>query len=186
MSKFLKRITKRPRNSPDQGATSTSLPEGLRPASPSTSPSVARASENVSSEHGAPADLPPKPNTTQPQDHQQQTAGQQKATPTPLKTAEARLKEAANKLQKVIPEQLLESDKLEIKGCADINPMADDVALAIGRLMDQRNVDEAKQSVVKTLMKGWVKKALPFIQYGLNSAKVGLSAASVLKLEALC
>jgi hypothetical protein len=39
--------------------------------------------------------------------------------------------------------------------------------------MNKRNVDESKQPAVKPLlMKGWVKKALPFVQNGLRAAKV--------------
>ena len=185
MPKFWKRFSKKYRNTPEEpiaAPPTDGLTSGNDPLGSSTSASRSQTSKGVSSaaEDGPPK-RPPRPNSAQPETNLQQTADQPQAPSGLLSSteyAEKRLKEAAEKLEKVIPKEVLQSGKLEINGCADINTMADNVALAIGRLMNQRNIDESKQSAVKTLMKGWVKKALPFIQHGL-------SAASVLKLGVL-
>jgi len=119
--------------------------------------------------------LPPQLGAEQPKEDPQPSVDLPSALPkslTAFEAAEERLKDAAKNLEKIIPTEVLESEKLEIKGCADINTLADNIAVAIGRLMNKRNVEETKQSTVKTLMKGWVKKALPFVQNGLSATTV--------------
>jgi hypothetical protein len=161
---------------------------GSNPQASSNSATLSQVSKNLISEADAPAEgRPPKSNAPEEKGPEQSDRSNSPSnTLTPVEVAEASLKAAAKKLEKAIPKEVLESGKLEIKGCADINTLADNVALAIGSLMNERNVAESKQSVVKTLLKGWVKKALPFLQHGLSTTKAGLSAASVLKLRVFC
>ena len=58
---------------------------------------------------------------------------------------------------------------------ADINAVSDSLQRSIGRLMDQQEVPEQKQILVKALTNNWVKKAIPFIHSGLSVAEVQFS-----------
>jgi hypothetical protein len=148
------------------------------PASSASANPAAQPAENVSPEDGGHSEPDvPKAGAARLEgdDPEQQTdqQGEHLETDNPLNEAEKRLEESAEKLDKAIPRsKILRSGELKIKGCADINSMADNVAYAIGALMKERNIDQPQQSVVKALIKGWVKKALPFIQKGLTAATV--------------
>jgi hypothetical protein len=89
--------------------------------------------------------------------------------------AEKRLKKAAEELQKLIPADIAQSEDLEIKtikGCADINSLADKVGSAVVKVMEHRSMEIAKQPAVQKLLKSWVKNVLPFVHQGLSIAKV--------------
>jgi hypothetical protein len=177
MRKFLKyRLGNKSRNTPVETIStirSNDSASHLRPSVVSTSASTCDVSREVSTD--VPSRNPTTPADTIEPENTQTNAEQRSDTPPSLAGAEARLKEAARKLQTLIPEDVLQCGELkfnDIEGCADINSLADNVGLAIATLMDQRNVEKSNQSAVKTLMKGWVKKVLPFIQQGLSFATV--------------
>jgi hypothetical protein len=89
--------------------------------------------------------------------------------------AEKRLKKAAKELQKLIPADIAQSEDLEIKtikGCADINSLADKVGSAVVKVMEHRSMEIEKQPAVQKLLKSWVKNVLPFVHQGLSIAKV--------------
>jgi hypothetical protein len=89
--------------------------------------------------------------------------------------AEKRLKKAAEELQKLIPADIAQSEDLEIKtikGCADINSLADRVGSAVVKVMEHRRMEIEKQPAVQKLLKSWVKNVLPFVHQGLSIAKV--------------
>ena len=92
--------------------------------------------------------------------------------------AETTLNEAAEKLQKKLPEEVQQDERFRIKpihGSADINAVSDSLQRSIGHLMDQQEVPEQKQLLVKALTNNWVKKAIPFIHSGLSVAEVQFS-----------
>jgi hypothetical protein len=168
MPKFSKRF-KKAHNAPEEATSEPPLADTLAFRNHHST------STPVPSEDGLPIQPLPEQNAVQSETNLQQTADQSQVpseTLSHLGNSERRLEEAAKKLNKVIPKESFLSDHLEITGCADINTIADNVASAIGTLMSERNIDRTKQSVVKTLLKGWVKKALPFIQQGLSAASV--------------
>lgn len=110
--------------------------------------------------------------TAPPQENQQQKAELQEdeaETSQCLTDAERRLKEAAEKLDKIIPDDMKIS---AVDICADVNSLADNVGSAITTLMAQRNIDKLNEHVLKSLTKRWIKKVFPFLQQGLKAAAV--------------
>jgi hypothetical protein len=90
-------------------------------------------------------------------------------------TAAAQSKKAAEELKKLIPADIAQSEDLEIKtikGCADINSLADRVGSAVVKVMEHRRMEIEKQPAVQKLLKSWVKNVLPFVHQGLSIAKV--------------
>jgi len=124
--------------------------------------------------------LESRPDAAQPPDSQVKGQGDTRSTTgsTFAAHAETTLKEAAEKLQKKLPEEVQQDERFRIKpihGSADINAVSDSLQRSIGRLMDQQEVPEQKQILVKALTNNWVKKAIPFIHSGLSVAEVQFS-----------
>lgn len=92
--------------------------------------------------------------------------------PTSIAIANARLNEAGENLKQKIPEDILASSTFEIKPSADINSLANNIGSALVTMMDQRNIEKAKQSKVKTMITEWAKKTIPFVEKGLTIADV--------------
>jgi hypothetical protein len=92
--------------------------------------------------------------------------------PPTIALANARLDEAGEKLKQKIPEDILASSTFKIKASADINSLADNIGAALVTMMDQRKIEKAKQSKVKTMITEWAKKTLPFVEKGLTLADV--------------
>ena len=95
----------------------------------------------------------------------------------PLERAQKKLKEAAEKLKSKIPSNMiLKEEQLKtdsVKGCADVNCIAEHMGLAIESLMHERSRDdESDKGTVKELVKRLVKKSLPFVEPGLTIAQV--------------
>jgi hypothetical protein len=92
---------------------------------------------------------------------------------TRLGTAEKKLKESAEKLEGLLPLDLLSSQKREMEsttGSADINALADSLGSIIEVLMRERDIEEAPSGL--SVIKVWAKKALPFVEKGLDIATV--------------
>jgi hypothetical protein len=89
--------------------------------------------------------------------------------------AEERVKAAAEKLKKKIPQEIFQTEALEIKpihGCADINSLSQLIESAIGTLMEQQQFENSEQTMIQALTNAWVKKVIPFVQQGLSIVKV--------------
>lgn len=102
---------------------------------------------------------------------------------TRLGAAEKKLEEAAKKLEGLLPPDLMSSqrEKMEsIKGSVDINALAESLGSIIEVLMHDRDIEEAPSGL--SMIKIWVKKALPFIEHGLDVATVS-SPFSLLKIQ---
>ena len=102
---------------------------------------------------------------------------------TRLGAAKKKLEEAARKLEGLLPLDLMSSqrEKMEsIKGSADINALAESLGSIIEVLMRDRDIEEAPSGL--SLIKIWVKKALPFIEHGLDVATVS-SPLLLLKIQ---
>jgi hypothetical protein len=83
-----------------------------------------------------------------------------------------KLNEAVEKLKQKIPQDILTSSTFEIKPSADINSLANNIGSALVTMMEQRNIEKAKQSNVKMMITEWAKKAIPFVEKGLTIANV--------------
>jgi hypothetical protein len=121
-----------------------------------------------------PASQPPRSN--------QPASKQPKAKWTRLGSAEKKLKESAKKLEELLPLDLLTSQKKEmeyIKGSADINALAESLGSVIKDLMGERDVEETSSGL--SVIKVWVKKALPFIEKGLDIATVSPAFSLLMK-----
>lgn len=103
---------------------------------------------------------------------------------TRLGAAKKKSEEAAKKLEGLLPPDLMTSqrEKMEsIKGSVDINALAESLGSIIEVLMRDRDIEEAPSAGL-SMIKIWVKKALPFIEHGLDVATVS-SPFSLLKIQ---
>lgn len=95
---------------------------------------------------------------------------------TRLASAEKKLKEAAKKLEGLLPPDLVSSQETEmesVKGSADINAISESLGTIVEALMRDRHIVAEKETQTGlSLIKIWVKKALPFVEHGLHIAKV--------------
>jgi hypothetical protein len=92
---------------------------------------------------------------------------------TRLGMADKKLKEAAKTLEKLLPPDLLSSLRREMestRGSADINALAESLGSIIEVLMRERDIEEAPSGL--SVIKVWAKKALPFLEKGLDVATV--------------
>lgn len=97
--------------------------------------------------------------------------------PSKLESAQRELDKAAAKLREVIPADVLQREVLDIgsiQDSADVSYIAENLGSFIESMMHEQNIKESGKSAIPTLIKGWVKKTLPFIHTGLTTAKVNL------------
>jgi hypothetical protein len=105
------------------------------------------------------------------QDHEDAITKEEKL-PRTVAVANTYLNEAVEKLKQKIPQDILASSTFEIKPSADINSLANNIGSALVTMMEQRNIEKAKQSNVKMMITEWAKKTIPFVEKGLTIANV--------------
>jgi hypothetical protein len=92
---------------------------------------------------------------------------------TKLDTAVHELNTAAAKLGRMLPENFKRDGEIgSIRGYADLHTLAESLASVMETMMDERSIEELKKPAATTLIKSWIKKALPFIEQGLTAATV--------------
>jgi hypothetical protein len=97
----------------------------------------------------------------------------------PNSTGERTLREAAENLKKELQKSGMDSSGFEfelIHGSYDMNTLAYNLERCLGAIMDNSNVSLSNQNAVKTFVKEWAKKSIPFIEKGLTAAEVHICA----------
>jgi hypothetical protein len=92
-----------------------------------------------------------------------------------LERAQKALDKAATRLKGLLPEDILKNEQVKmdsIPGSADVSSLAENIGSVVDLLMREGSDDDTDTLAVQHLIKGWVKKALPFIHSGLKAAKV--------------
>jgi hypothetical protein len=98
------------------------------------------------------------------------TAADHKETlPPSVAHAIERLNKAAQRLQNNLPEDISKGANFKVEGSRDINSLADNIGSALVKMMEQRQVEESKQSHARSVVVEWAKKTIPFVKVFLHT-----------------